>query len=137
MGASPTHLAASLCSFIGLALFAVGSLMSGLSVSMPELIVFRGLMGLAGGGAIMTVTFTIIADAPPPLERCPKVMAFNTTSPGASPRLSDRCSPASSSARCWHWVFFVNVPLGVACFVIVVSSHHEVRRAGEHRTTDY
>lgn len=51
MGASPTHLAASLCSFIGLALFTVGSLMSGLSVSMPELIVFRGLMGLVGGAA--------------------------------------------------------------------------------------
>lgn len=59
MGASPTHLAASLCSFIGLALFAVGSLMSGLSVSMPELIVFRGLMGL-GSGAIMTVTPTLV-----------------------------------------------------------------------------
>ncbi|MBR6434844.1 MAG: MFS transporter [Aeriscardovia sp.] len=82
---------------VGLALFAVGSLMSGLSVSMPELIVFRGLMGLEGG-AIMTVTFTIIADVTP-LERRPKVMAFNTTSPEASPRLSDRCSPASSSAR--------------------------------------
>ncbi len=43
-----TALPAIGASLIGLALFAVGSLMSGLSVSMPGLITFRGLMGLGG-----------------------------------------------------------------------------------------
>lgn len=63
---------------VGLALFAVGSLMSGLSVSMPELIVFHGLMGLGAA---------------------PEGHGLQHNLAWGSPRLSDRCSPASSSAR--------------------------------------
>lgn len=58
-----------------LAVFVVGSLLSGLSQSMPMLILFRALQGIGAGG-IMPVTFTIIADIYP-IDKRAKVLGFN------------------------------------------------------------
>ena len=60
---------------IGLTIFVIGSLLSGLSQSMVMLIVFRAIQGV-GAGAIMPVTFTIIADIYP-FEKRAKMLGFN------------------------------------------------------------
>ncbi|MCA9520665.1 MAG: MFS transporter [Myxococcales bacterium] len=112
-------------------IFLVGSMLAGLSRSMLQLIVFRGLQG-AGAGGLMVLAQAIIADIVAPRQRgryqgyIGSVFAFSSI---AGPFLGGFIVDNLS----WRWVFYVNLPLGaVALFVTqraLVLPHH--RR--EHR----
>src|ERR1700690_1936735 len=91
-------------------IFLVGSSLCGLSSSMTQLIVFRGIQGLGAGGLI-TLAMTTIADLVAPRERgryqgyFGAVFAFSSI---AGPLLGGFITDALS----WRWIFYVNLPIG-------------------------
>lgn len=94
----------------GIILFLIGSMLSGLSHTMTELIIFRAIQGL-GAGAIMVNSFAIIGDLFPPAERgkwqgvIGGVFGLaSVVGPLLGGWLTDQIS--------WHWIFYVNLPVG-------------------------
>jgi len=92
-------------------LFLVGSVLSGLSQQMWQLILFRGIQGL-GGGAMFPVALAVVADLYTPAERGKYLGLFGAVfglsslvGPGIGGFITDQFS--------WHWIFYVNVPLGL------------------------
>ncbi|MDR0899332.1 MAG: DHA2 family efflux MFS transporter permease subunit [Lactobacillaceae bacterium] len=111
IGRKPTMIA-------GLLIFLVGSTMSGLSSSMELLIFWRGIQGIGAGG-IMPVAFTIIADIYPP-ERRAAVLGLNSTAWGFASLVGPMIGGYLVQVLSWHWVFFINIPFGIAVIFILL-----------------
>jgi EmrB/QacA subfamily drug resistance transporter len=101
----------------GITLFLVGSALSGLSQTMWQLILFRGLQGL-GAGAIFPIALAVIGDLFTPAERGKYQGLFGgifgiafLIGPGLGGFLTDNFS--------WHWVFFVNLPIGIVALAVI------------------
>ncbi len=96
-------------------MFLLGSLLAGLSQNMTQLIVTRGIQGLGAGG-LMTLAFTIISDVVTPRERGRYQGLF-----GAVFGVSSVAGPLVGgyfAEHNWRWIFYINVPLGIAAIVI-------------------
>jgi EmrB/QacA subfamily drug resistance transporter len=105
---------------IAIGIFLGGSVLCGLSQTMTQLIIFRGLQGI-GGGAIMVNSFAIIGDVFPPAERgkYQGIMgAVFGLSSVAGPLLGGWITDNAS----WRWVFYVNIPLGIIAIFVLISS---------------
>jgi EmrB/QacA subfamily drug resistance transporter len=100
-----------------LLLFLAGSALCGLSQNLDELIAFRALQGLGGGG-LMVSAQAAIGDVVPPRERGRYTGLFGAVfglASVAGPLLGGFLTGAVS----WRWIFYVNLPLGaVALFVL-------------------
>ncbi|MCI1986043.1 MAG: MFS transporter [Lactobacillus sp.] len=120
---------------VGLILFTAGSGLCGLAMNMPVLIACRALQGL-GAGAVMPITFTIIADLFAYEQRA-KMLALNNTAWGISALLGPLIGGLLVSRLSWHWVFFVNVPIGVIVLGIILWTFSEPRRPGTRVPIDY
>lgn len=107
----------------GLTVFIIGSAMSGLSESMMTLIIWRAVQGI-GAGAIMPVTFTIIADIYP-FEKRAKVLGFNGASWGIASIVAPLIGGFIVDQLTWHWIFFINVPIGLLTIALIAIFHHE------------
>jgi EmrB/QacA subfamily drug resistance transporter len=107
--------------------FLVGSLLAGMSQNMIQLVVFRGIQGLGAGG-LMTLAFTIISDVVPPRDRGRYQGMF-----GAVFGLSSVAGPLVGgyfAEHDWRWIFYINVPLGIAALVVC---NQVLRLAPRHR----
>lgn len=114
-------------------LFLLGSALCGFAGSMAMLIVFRGLQGLGGGG-LLSVTMVLIghlrAEAADEDEIGGNAMA------GVMVGFGLVCAPLIGGTvlrvLSWHWIFWVNIPLGLACWIAVATclrlSHRPVRQ---------
>jgi EmrB/QacA subfamily drug resistance transporter len=101
---------------VAIVIFLVGSALCGLSQSMTELILFRGLQGLGGGGLIVT-SQAIIADVVSPRERGKYSGLFGGVfglASVAGPLLGGFLVDSIS----WRWVFYVNLPVGALALVM-------------------
>ena len=104
-------------------LFLVGSALSGMSQNMDELIAFRAVQGLGGGG-LMALVFTIIGQVVSPAERGKYQGYFTATFMFAmviGPLIGGFFTDHSHifGITGWRWIFYVNLPIGaVALFVI-------------------
>ena len=107
----------------GLLIFVIGSSLCGLSQSMSQLIFFRAIQGI-GAGAIMPVTSTIIADIYP-LEKRAKIMGFNGAAWGVAGIFGPLLGGFIVDILSWHWIFYINVPIGIATIVLVTLFLHE------------
>jgi len=120
---------------IGVSLFLLGSLLCALSQEMWQLIVFRGLQGL-GAGAIFPIALSIIGDLFSPRERGKYQGLF-----GAVFALSSIIGPALggflTDTISWHWVFLVNLPLGIVALVVLWRLLPHVRHPERVRSIDY
>src|ERR671935_1900301 len=96
---------------ISLTLFACGSALSGLAWSAGSLIFFRVLQGL-GGGMIMPAGMTILADAAGP-QRIGRVMSIVGVPMLLAPVFGPVVGGLILQSLSWHWIFFVNVPIGI------------------------
>ena len=110
----------------GIALFLVGSALSGLSQNMGELIFFRGLQG-AGAGALFPVSLAVIGDLFTPRERGKYQGLFGAVF-GLSFLIGPFLGGFITDNISWHWVFYVNVPIGIVAFITISSllSNHKV-----------
>jgi MFS family permease len=95
----------------GITVFLVGSLLCGFSQNMTQLIVFRGFQGI-GAGVMMANAFTVIADLFAPSERG-KYQGYMSGIFGLSSVIGPTIGGFLTDSISWHWVFWVNIPLGV------------------------
>jgi EmrB/QacA subfamily drug resistance transporter len=112
-------------------LFLIASMLCGLAQSLWQLIAFRGLQGIGGGG-LMSLTFTIVGDIVPPRERG-RYTGYLTGTFALASVLGPLIGGVLTDHLSWRWVFYVNIPIGiVALFVTGVVLRLPFRRA-EHR----
>ncbi|MBI2856893.1 MAG: MFS transporter, partial [Chloroflexi bacterium] len=110
---------------VAVTVFIAGSILCGLSATMNQLIVFRGLQGI-GGGAIMGLAFIILGDLFPPAERG-KYAGFLSGVFGLSSIIGPALGGFITDNLSWNWVFFVNVPLGVLIVILFAFFFPQVR----------
>src|SRR5699024_5857080 len=102
---------------IGIVTFLAGSALSGLSQNIEQLIIFRGIQGV-GAGALFPISLAVIGDLFTPAERGRYQGLFGAVfglsfllGPGIGGLLTDFVS--------WHWVFYVNLPIGIVSLVVI------------------
>jgi EmrB/QacA subfamily drug resistance transporter len=99
-----------------IATFLIGSLLCGLSWSLPSLIAFRVLQGV-GGGMVLPLTISILTRAAG-RERIGHAMIAIALPGQLAPILGPVIGGSILDALSWHWLFFVNVPICLAALVL-------------------
>ncbi|WNG30119.1 MFS transporter [Cystobacter fuscus] len=111
----------------GVGLFLVGSIASGLATSMGMLIAFRTLQGL-GAGAMQPVALTVVGDLYT-LEQRARVQGAFSAVWGIAGLVGPLTGGLIVKYLTWHWIFFVNVPIGVGAMLLLgVFFHERVQR---------
>ncbi|HEY7598618.1 MAG TPA: MDR family MFS transporter [Candidatus Limnocylindrales bacterium] len=102
---------------LGITLFLAGSFLSGLSQEMWQLILFRGIQGL-GAGALFPIALAVIGDLFTPAERGKYQGLFGAVF-GVSALIGPALGGFLTDQVSWHWVFFVNLPIGAVSLFII------------------
>jgi len=95
--------------------FTIASALCGLATSLGELVVFRVLQGV-GGGMLTPVGMAMLMRVFPPAERV-RASAILTVPTTFAPALGPLLGGLLVTDASWRWVFYVNVPIGIAAFV--------------------
>jgi len=119
----------------GIMLFVIGSMVSGMAQTMYQLILFRGFQGL-GAGAVMPLTFIIIADLYPGEERAKMQGVFSSVW-GIAGLLGPLVGGLFVDHISWRWIFYINVPIGIVAILLVLSFFHEPTIEKTKKTIDY
>ncbi len=115
---------------MGMAVFVVGSALSGQAHNMNQLIIFRGIQGL-GGGALMPIAIAIIGDIFPPAERG-KWQGLMMAVFGLSSIVGPWAGGAITDHWGWRWVFYVNLPIGIIGLIFCAFAFPSVYRRAQH-----
>ncbi|MEK6301837.1 MAG: MDR family MFS transporter [Acidobacteriota bacterium] len=119
---------------IGVAFFLVGSALSGASMSITQLIVFRGIQGL-GAGALIPLSMTINGDIYTLKERA-KMQGLFSGVWGLASILGPLAGGFITDHFTWRWVFYINIPFGLAAALVVGIALVEPKRE-EKPVIDY
>ena len=119
----------------GIVVFLLGSILAGVSQSMNQLIVFRAIQGI-GGGSIMALSFTTVGDLFSPAERG-KYQGVVAAVFGLSSVIGPTLGGFITDNLSWHWVFYVNVPLGLPIIALFIRFFPNIRPAQRTRRLDY
>ena len=101
--------------FVSVAIFIAGSVLCGVATSMTFLIIARGIQGLGGGG-LFVLALSVVGDAVPPRERG-KIQGVFAAVFSTSSVLGPLAGGWLSQNANWHWIFFINIPLGLIALV--------------------
>lgn len=103
----------------GIVVFLLGSLLCGLASDMTQLVFFRGLQGF-GAAALTSTAFAIPADLFAPAERARYMGLFGAVF-GLSSVVGPFIGGLLTDNLSWHWIFFVNLPLGVVALGFIIA----------------
>jgi EmrB/QacA subfamily drug resistance transporter len=119
----------------GLAIFTLASFLSGLSATMTQIIIFRGLQGM-GAGIMMANSFTVIGDLFPPAERG-KYQGLISGVFGISSIVGPTLGGFITDTLSWHWIFFINIPLGIIIILLFIVFFPNFRPDRPRHRVDY
>lgn len=117
---------------LGIMLFLLGSLASGLSTSIVLLIVYRAIQGL-GAGAMQPIVLTVIGDLYTPEERG-RVQGLFSAVWGFAGISGPLLGGAIVELTSWRWIFFINLPFGLIAIAVLAWAYREAPRHEAHST---
>ena len=120
---------------LGITVFMIGSVPTGMSQTMTQLIAFRAIQGI-GGGIIMTTSFVAIADLFPPEERG-KFQGLIGLVFGMASVIGPTLGGVITDNLSWNWIFLFNVPAGIPVLLLVARTFPRIRPEVEKRSLDY
>ncbi|MGG3890516.1 MDR family MFS transporter [Metabacillus fastidiosus] len=107
----------------GLIVFLLGSILCGTAQSIEQLSLYRAIQGI-GGGALIPITFTILFDIFPPEKRGKMTGLFGAVF-GLSSVFGPLLGAYITDYISWHWIFYINLPLGFIAFFFVFKYYKE------------
>ncbi|MGZ7119287.1 MAG: MDR family MFS transporter [Methanobacterium sp.] len=119
----------------GIITFVITSVMCGFSTNMIELIIFRGLQGI-GGGILLSLPFIVVGEIFSPRERA-KYMGILASVFGLADVLGPVLGGIITDTFGWRWVFFINVPVGIAAVTIILYSLPNFKLPDVKKVIDY
>ena len=120
---------------IGITIFLIGSALSGLSQNMTQLIIFRGIQGL-GAGALFPISLAVIGDLFTPAERGKYQGLFGAVF-GVAAILGPLLGGWLTENASWHWIFFINIPIGIVALAVIARLLPTVKRPDASHSFDY
>ncbi|MFZ0665178.1 MAG: MFS transporter [Acidimicrobiales bacterium] len=119
----------------GLAAFTAASAICGLSHGQTELIVARFVQGAAAAVVAATILGLLVTLFPEPAEKA-KAMGIYAFVASAGGAIGLLVGGAFTQALSWHWIFFINVPIGIVALVFSIPLIKEIPGAGIRQGVD-
>ena len=120
---------------LGITIFMIGSVPTGLSQTMTQLIAFRAIQGI-GGGIIMTTSLVAIADLFPSQERG-KFQGLLGLVYGIASVVGPTLGGVITDKLSWNWIFLFNVPAGIPVLLLIARTFPQIRPEVRKRSLDY
>ena len=120
---------------IGITIFVISSVMCGFSTNMFEFILFRGLQGI-GGGILISLPFIVVGEIFSPRERA-KYMGILASVFGLADVLGPILGGVITDTLGWRWVFFINIPIGIAAVTLILYSLPNIKLPDIKKVIDY
>ena len=114
---------------VGIAVFLIGSILCGFAWSLPSLIVFRLVQGV-GAGAILPVSMTVVGDLYTVQERG-RIQGYLASVWGISSVFGPLAGGLIIEHASWAWIFWINVPIGIAAAAAFIAFLHEAQSLGK------
>jgi EmrB/QacA subfamily drug resistance transporter len=111
-------------------LFLIGSALCGMAQDMPQLIAFRAVQGLGGGG-LLVLSMAIVGDVVPPRERGRYQGLFGAVF-GTTSVLGPLLGGLFTQHLSWRWVFYVNLPVGIVALAVIAAALQLPRTPRRH-----
>ncbi|MFF7983130.1 MFS transporter [Streptomyces sp. NPDC007901] len=120
----------------GIAVFTVASVLCGLATSRELLVAARAVQGVGGAMASAVVLGMLVALFPEPREQARAIAVFSAVGAGGA-TLGTFLGGALTQAASWHWIFLINLPIGVVAWLAAVRGLSPEPGAGLRDGADY
>ncbi len=120
---------------LGIAIFLLGSLLSGMATSMTQLVIFRAVQGV-GAGALLPLGMTIIGEIYS-LEKRTRMQGLFSGVWGLAGIIGPLIGGFITDHLSWRWVFYINIPFGLLAALLIATALSEPRDHRQRVTIDY